>query len=104
MNEIKVLVKKPGEFPVLMTIKNTLEKLQWIVDGYIEAVSLTRYLVVICDEEGRLKGKEHCCNISGTDFVGTIIIAGIDGDDFGDLPVTYHDMRQILPGLWRDIK
>ena len=104
MNEIKVLVKKPGEFPVLMTIENTLEKLQWIVDGYIEAVSLTRDLVAICDEEGRLKGKEHCCNIAGADFVGTIIIAGIDGEDFGDLPATYHDLRRILPELWRDIK
>ena len=104
MSEIKVLVKKPGEFPVLMTIENTLEKLQWIVDGYIEAVSLTRELVVICDEEGRLKGKEHCCNIAGADFVGTIIVAGIDGDEFGDLPATYHDLRRILPELWRDIK
>ena len=104
MNEIKVLIKKPGEFPVLLTIENTLEKLQWIVDGYIETVSLTRELVLICDEEGRLKGKEHCCNIAGMDFVGTIIVAGIDGEDFGDLPVTYHDLRRILPGLWRDIK
>lgn len=104
MGEIKVLLKKPGEFPALMTIENTLESLQKAVGGYIETVSLTRDLVIICDEEGRLKSKEHCCNIAGADFVGTVILTGVCEDEFCDLPVTYHELRHLFPGLWRDVR
>ena len=82
---MNVLRKDPGKKPEWVDIENTLESLQEAVDGYIEAVTFSRY-IVICDEEGRLKGKEANCNINGEDFVGSILIVGDDGDDFTDLP------------------
>lgn len=41
---------------------------------------------VICDEEGRLKGKQQSAFIGGFDFCGDILIAGVDGEEFADIP------------------
>ena len=43
---------------------------------------------VICNEEGRCKDLEHNCKYCGVDFVGTILILGIDGDKFTDCPMS----------------
>lgn len=87
MDKIKVYVKRVGEEAELCEIENTLEALQRTVDGYIETVTLGD-VVVICDEEGRLKGKPHNCRYRSIPFCGTIIFAGIDEDEgeFADYP------------------
>lgn len=100
MKKIGVLIKEPGRTPRHVNISDTLENLQKTVGGYIETVTLCSGFVVICDEEGRLKGKPYCCTISGVDFVGTVILCGIDGDEFADLPVGWKDMKRLIPGLW----
>lgn len=86
MGKIGVIIKEPGRVPRHVNVSDTLENLQKTVGGYIETVTLCPDLVVICDEEGRIKGKPHCCNIGGVDFCGTIILAGVDGDEFADVP------------------
>ena len=86
MNEINVLVKKPGHEWQRKTIANELKALQEIVGGYIEVVTITPGLAVICDEEGRLKGQRHNTNVGGIDFVGTIILAGVFGEEFINVP------------------
>lgn len=83
-----------------MNISDTLENLQKTVGGYIETVTLFSDLVVICDEEGRIKGKPHCCNICGVDFCGTVILAGVDGDEFADIPCEFADFKRMFPQLW----
>lgn len=88
---INVITKKPGQMFRAAQIKNTLEALQAEVGGYIETVTFDSalkqgHLVVICDEEGRLKGYEPNCQIGGVDFCGPIIICGVDGDEFADVP------------------
>ena len=86
-DKISVLRKAPGKAPERIEIENTLEALQWEVGGYIEAVTLPgKGAVVICDEEGRLKGKPANCRVCGILFVGTILIAGVDGEEFTDVP------------------
>lgn len=102
MKKISVLIKEPGRNPRHVNISDTLENLQKTVGGYIETVTICSDLVVICDEEGRLKGNEHCCEIGGVQFVGTVILAGVDGDEFADLPVTWDAMKRRLPALWED--
>ena len=64
--------------------------------GYIETVTLAFDLVIICDEEGRLKGKEYNCTVCGVSFVGDIIVAGVQGDEFADLPLDYETMKSFL--------
>lgn len=87
MNKIKVIIKKPGEPPVSAQIENTLESFHETVGGYIETVTISSDVVIICNEEGRNKGLPFNCRTGGHDFVGTIIFAGIEGDEFADLPV-----------------
>ena len=101
MDKIKVITKRPGGAPASVWITPTLKNLQAYVGGYIETVTLALDCVIICDEEGRLKGKPHNCFIAGVDFVGEIIIAGVDGEEFADLPVTWDECKQLFPQLWR---
>lgn len=97
--KISVLIKEPGKNPRHVWISNTLENLQKTVGGYIETVTLCTDLVIICDEEGRLKDKPYNCRICGVDFVGTIIFAGIVGDEFSDIPADYKTMKTFFPLL-----
>ena len=100
MRKIDVLIKDPGKKPRHVAISDRLEKLQKTVGGYIETVTLATDLVIICDEEGLLKGKPYNCNICGVDFVGTIIFAGVSGDEFSDIPCDYQTMKKMFPHLW----
>lgn len=100
MSYISALIKRPGEIPRHVNLSNSLEALQKSVDGYIETVTIARDLVVLCDEEGRLKDKPYNCTICGCDFVGDIVIAGRDGEEFADLPVEWKILKKMLPSLW----
>ena len=92
--KIKVIVKRPDEAGHVTWISNTLENLQRTVDGYIETVSLASDCVIICNEEGRLLGLAHNCRICGVDFCGTIIVAGVKGENFSDCPATLKFFKE----------
>lgn len=98
--KIKVLIKQPGRAPYSTAINDTLENLQRTVGGYIEIVTLQRGLVVICDEEGRLKGKPYNCTINGVSFVGDIVIAGQKGKELADYPTDFRTIKAAYPELW----
>lgn len=69
------------------TIANTLEALQDAVGGHIEAVTLFEGVVMLIDEEGRLKGKRPTCRLLGQDIVGDWLIVGANRrGEFTDLP------------------
>ena len=85
-DKIKVIVKRPDEEGHVTWISGSLENLQRTVEGYIETVTLSSDCVIICNEEGRLLGLPHNCRICGVDFVGTIIVAGVRGEDFASIP------------------
>lgn len=97
MSEIKVLVKKPHEAPFKVVIREAtaLEDLQKLVGGYIEFVPVAESAAIICDEEGRLKGKKYNCDVCGISFVGTIVVVGMNGEGFGDAP----DLEEFLDML-----
>lgn len=98
--KISAAVKRPGLVPYHTNISNTLENLQRTVGGYIETITLCDDLVVICNEEGRLKGLPYNCEICGVDFVGDIIICGVSGDEFADLPCDWSVLKLMFPFLW----
>lgn len=104
--KISALVKDPGGIPRHVWISNNLEALQKMVGGYIETVTLYPEnnegpgMVVICNEEGRLRGPEHNTEILGTSFVGTIIIVGCQGCEFVDLPLEWAGMKALFPEMW----
>lgn len=98
--KIEVIRKDPGYPPRVVEIENTLEALQEAVGGYIETVTFDTDTCVICDEEGRLKGYPRNVRLFGEDFVGTILVVGVDGEAFASIKrpdVILHYM-----GWWRE--
>lgn len=98
--KIRVLSKRPGQPPRSVWMANSLRNFQTAVGGYIETVTIATDLVVICNEEGRLLGLPNNCEICGVDFVGDIIIAGVKGEEFADLPISYQQAKETFSGLW----
>ena len=86
-DRISVMVKEPNRPFIRRRIDNTLEALQEIVGGYIEVVTLVRNkAVLICNEEGKINDLPYNCQIGDDLLFGTIIIAGVDGEEFSDCP------------------
>ena len=84
--QILVIVKRPGEPPELEPLfENTLEAFQRAVGGYIETGTFASDAAIICNEEGRLQQLPYNCKVLGIDFVGTILITGIKGDEFASV-------------------
>jgi hypothetical protein len=100
--KISVIIKQPGRVPYKTAISPTLKNLQQTVDGYIETVTIAEDCVIICNEEGRLRELPYNCNIAGIDFVGTIVFAGVSGDDFADMPLDFQSFKAMFRGLWED--
>ena len=92
---MRAIIKEPGKAPVEKEIQNTLRALQEAVGGYIEPVMVEEDLVVICDEEGRLKGKPYNCWFDGISFVGTIAVVGSGDEDLTDCPITLDEFREM---------
>ena len=96
-NKIKAFMRVPndpyGFFEI--TIPNRLEVFQALVDGYIETVTIGAGVVAVCNEEGRLRGLPHCCDISGIGFVGNVLLVGVLDEDFADCPLSLESVRAI---------
>ena len=85
-NQILVVIKEPGQPPKVEPLfDNTLEAFQKAVGGYIETVTVAEDVVIICNEEGRLRGLPFNVELFGVGFVGTVIVAGVKGDEFASL-------------------
>lgn len=94
---VKVIVKPVGKAPHIEYTDNTLEAFQRIVDGYIETVTVCTDLVIICNEEGRLRGLPYNCKVFGVDFVGDIALVGRSGSNFADCPLKLADANKLFP-------
>lgn len=83
---IKVVVQNPGEISRIVTVPNTLEALQELVGGYIEVHHISGSLLLVMDEEGRLKGlpENVRCVQYGT-IVGPVFITADQDEDFRSL-------------------
>lgn len=55
MGKISVLHVKVGEEPEVVTVDNTLEQMQNLVGGFIEVVGVAQDILMIVNEEGKLK-------------------------------------------------
>ena len=91
-NTIKVLIVEPGRNPRVEEITHTLESLQQLVGGYIEALyPFDDPVAIIANEEGKLLGlpwNHPLYDENGRIYdiiAGTFIIAGLTKDDFGSL-------------------
>lgn len=93
---MRCLAKKSETDWYELEIPNTLEDLQAFVGGYIETVSLFADACIVCNEEGLIRGLPYNTNICGCHFVGNILLIGIDGDEFCDVPGTLENWMEVL--------
>lgn len=100
--KISVIIKEPGKNPRHVNISGSLENLQRTVGGYIETHQIASDAILICDEEGRFKGYEHCCWVADMEFVGTVIFAGTRGEEITDFPLDFAKFKILFPSLWTD--
>lgn len=85
-NQILVVIKEPGQAPrVEPLFDNTLDAFKQAVGGWIECVTIADDLVIICNEEGRLRGLPFNVDVLGVGFVGTVVVAGAKDDEFASL-------------------
>ena len=101
--KIRAIVKRPDEkFGHVTNISTSLKNLQKIVGGFIQTVTLTSNTVIICNEEGKIKGLEPNFIIGTAPFqdviVGEAIVIGTDGEDFCDLPISFDAWKKLLKG------
>lgn len=84
---MRVLIVEPRKTPRRADIPHTLRDMQQTVGGYIEIVTpFDDPVVLVCDDEGKLKGYELNRAIVGKDIIaGTFFLAGVKGEDLTDL-------------------
>ena len=107
---MKVTIKRPcDQFGEEATIPNTLKALQEAVGGYIETVTLDNGVVLICNEEGKLRdmpynftlGRMVAINPSDeimmrNPIFGTVIACGAEGDQLADIPIDFNEWKSML--------
>lgn len=101
MEKIRCIVKRPDEtYGHVTNISCTLKNLQKTVEGYIETLTIGDGIVIICNEEGKIRELEPNFRIGAgywTDQIrGTAIIIGVDGDQFCDLPMDFKVWKNLL--------
>lgn len=93
--KMRVLIKRPDEqYGHVCNISNRLENLQKTVGGYIEVVQIARSadgkpILMVCNEEGKLRNLEHNMYIGEEEIVGTFFLCSSEGEELTDLPQTY---------------
>lgn len=78
---ILTIYKEPGKGPTVKVIDNELKPLQRAVGGHIEVVDYKDGLIILCDEEGYIKGKEP--NVFG--IYGPVVVCRTKGEDFASV-------------------
>ena len=99
-DKIRVITKRPGQPPRSVWMANSLKNFQNAVGGYIEAVTLATDMAIICNEEGRIRELPYNCTICGAQFFGDIVLVGVKGDEFADLPLEFKEIKEMMPSLW----
>lgn len=91
--KIKVILKRvKDKYGKEIEIPDTLEKLQELVGGYIEILTLRPGLVAIFNEEGRLREMPYNCRVDGVPIVGPVLIAGADEEgELQDCPISISE-------------
>ncbi len=100
MRKIKVVIKRPDEeYGHMTNISDTLENLQKTVGGHIETVTLLPAtdrcgaLIAIVNEDGKRLGLDPNMRIPGDLIVGTMIICGVAGEEFTDIPCSFQSWK-----------
>lgn len=80
---MKILICEPFKHPYVKDIEHTLENLQGIVGGYIQALYPYEDAAVVCNEEGLFLDLEWNRTVEQYGPIrGTFFVCGLGYDDF----------------------
>ena len=99
---IKAFVKHPNRDPYLTPLSAELEAMQKLVGGYLEEIKIASDLVILCDEEGKLKGKPYNCTFMSKNLVGTLVFVGVKDNEWADCPLSYQEFKTFFAGLYKE--
>lgn len=92
MERIRLLKIAPLEAPELIEVEHTLENLEELVGGTLQAVyPWEDPVAILCDDDGKFKGYPANRVLTDGDgeiydiVVGTFFICGLTADNFGSL-------------------
>ncbi len=75
---MRIIYKEVGKDPVEKEIENELETMQKLVGGPIESTRYMGNLVIICNEEGKLKNLKPNIKLGYDCIVGNCFVVQID--------------------------
>ena len=84
-NKMKVVYKAVGQEPTIIDIAKNGDIMREFIDGYLEVVPFAHDVLVICDEEGKLKEKPLNFKLFGDDIVGDVLFVSHENGDFKEL-------------------
>lgn len=82
---MRVVIVEPKKQPYIKTVNDKLEDYQEIVGGWIESVTLSSDVILICNEEGKIMGLEPNRDLGFDVICGTFFLVGNDAPEFRDL-------------------
>ena len=82
---LKIVYFEPNRPPFISEVGNDLKSLQRAVEGHMETVYMGDNTVLICNEEGKVKGMDCNRRVGDDVIVGPFFIVGEDGEDFRSL-------------------
>lgn len=99
--KIRAIIKRPDErYGHVTNISASLKNLQKTVDGYIEAVRINSETVMLVNEEGKildLPKNFHMGTFPFGDIIhGTVVLLGVDGEEFTDCPLDFQVWKALL--------
>jgi len=100
MKKITVLVYEVGKEPFELVIEDDLDVMQELVGGYIECVPFNgNGVVIVCDEEGKIKGKFPNMMVNGDWIVGTFFVCGTKGENF--VSITPSKIKEVMEDVYK---
>lgn len=101
--KIRIIYRQPLHTAREMTVDNTLEAVQELVGGYIETVPLNMPgVILVCNEEGKLRGMKPNPYPGIPDLVGPWFICGFRGEEFTDVPREYVKLVRAVMTVRRE--
>ncbi len=95
--EMKAIIKAPNEaVGHHVVVPNDLHTFQSLVGGYIETVPVTRGVVMVINECGKINNLPYNISIPHDWIAGTLLVVGVEGEDFCDCPISLETREGIL--------
>lgn len=94
--KMKVVMCPVDRAPYITNVSDSLQNLQQIVGGYIEALRISTDCVMVCNEEGRIRGLPDNPSVSWLmpySIQGDVFFCGVAGEEFTDIP---EDCREMI--------